>query len=88
LARTQVVAMPNATPGERACLYVGLLAGATLALDELTAYLLQQGVAKYKLPERGEVLHELPGTSSGNVQKGPLREDIMRGVAESEPKAD
>jgi cyclohexanecarboxylate-CoA ligase/acyl-CoA synthetase len=83
-----MVPMPDATLGERACLYVALHAGATIALDELTAYLLQQGVAKYKLPERLEVLPELPASSSGKVQKGLLREDIVRRLAEGEPRAD
>jgi acyl-CoA synthetase (AMP-forming)/AMP-acid ligase II len=76
-----MVPMPDPMLGERACLYVALHAGAVLALDELNAYLLQQGVAKYKLPERLEVLSDLPATSSGKVQKGPLREHIARRLA-------
>ena len=43
------------------------------------------------LPERLEVVPELPATSSGKVQKGPLREDIVRRLAaeaEGEPRAD
>jgi acyl-coenzyme A synthetase/AMP-(fatty) acid ligase len=75
--------IPMADPrlGERACLYVSLQAGAKLALNELNAFLLDQGVAKYKLPERLEILPELPTTSSGKLLKGPLREEIMRKLA-------
>ena len=73
--------MPDPDLGERACLYVVLHGEANLALDELNAYLLHQGVAKYKLPERLEILPELPATSSGKLQKGPLREDLARRLA-------
>jgi cyclohexanecarboxylate-CoA ligase len=76
-----VVPMPDARLGERACLYVALQATATVTLEEIAAYLLERGVAKYKLPERLEVLPELPTTSSRKVQKGPLREDVARKFA-------
>jgi acyl-CoA synthetase (AMP-forming)/AMP-acid ligase II len=76
-----IVPMPDVLLGERACLYASLHEGLSLTLDEVAAFLLERGVAKYKLPERLEVVAELPTTSSRKVQKGPLREDIARKLA-------
>src|SRR5262249_11198398 len=76
-----IVPMPDVLLGERACLYATLQDGATLTLDEVAAYLLERGMAEDKLPERLELLAELPTTSSRKVQKGPLREDVARKLA-------
>src|SRR5262249_42985235 len=51
-----IVPMPDDRLGERACLYASLQEGAALTLDAIAAYLLDRGVAKYKLPERLEVV--------------------------------
>ena len=47
-----------------------------LDLPTLVAHLLTQGVSKELLPERLEVLEELPRSSGGKVAKGQLRERI------------
>jgi len=41
--------------------------------------MLAQGVSKELLPERLEVLDELPRSSGGKVAKGQLRERIREG---------
>ena len=51
-----------------------------LALDELRDFLLDQGVAKVYVPERLEVIEEMPMTPSGKVQKFALR-DIAQSFA-------
>lgn len=70
------VAMPDPVFGEKVCVYVELVGGATLDLDELCAHLLDQDVSKELLPERLIVVDELPRSSGGKVAKGQLREDI------------
>src|SRR5207249_1012759 len=73
---TAVVAMPDAVLGERTCAYVILKPGASLALQELIRFLEHQQIAKFKLPERLEVVTSFPLTSIGKVSKKDLREDI------------
>lgn len=70
-----LVGMPDARLGERVCAFVTLREGyETLSLADLTSFLLEQGLTKQYLPERLEVLDELPHTASGKVQKFRLRE--------------
>ena len=83
-----VVAMPDPVLTERACAFVVPEAGQTPTLPELTAFLLGKQLAKQKLPERLELVAELPKTQSGKVQKFRLRElirDKLAPVAGHEP---
>jgi cyclohexanecarboxylate-CoA ligase len=69
-----IVAMPDARLGERACAFVVTRGGQPLTLAELGRFLLEQKVAKTYLPERLELVPELPKTPSGKIQKFRLRE--------------
>jgi 2,3-dihydroxybenzoate-AMP ligase len=73
-----VVAMPDPVLGERACAYVMLRAGAQLDFRMLGAFLEARRIARYKLPERLEVVDQLPLTAVGKISKKDLREDIRR----------
>jgi 2,3-dihydroxybenzoate-AMP ligase len=77
---TAVVAMPDAVLGERACACIVLRGGASLTLPELVAFLEQRGIARFKLPERLELLDALPLTSVGKVSKAVLRERVAAAV--------
>jgi 2,3-dihydroxybenzoate-AMP ligase len=72
------VAMPDPVLGERICLYVILRSGTGLTFPELVAFLQAQQIAKFKLPERLEVVESFPLTSVGKVSKKDLRDDIAR----------
>jgi acyl-CoA synthetase len=76
VAVAAAVAMPDPLFGERVCVFVELKHVDTLDLPTLVEHLLQQGVSKELLPERLEVLDELPRSSGGKIAKGQLREDI------------
>jgi cyclohexanecarboxylate-CoA ligase len=78
-----VVAMPDPVLTERACAFVVPEAGQVPSLPELTAFLLSKQLAKQKLPERLELVAELPKTQSGKVQKFRLRELIRGKLAPS-----
>jgi 2,3-dihydroxybenzoate-AMP ligase len=67
-----VVGHTDPSVGERICAYV-VANGDCPALHELRAYLLAQGVADYKLPDRVFAVAELPRTSVGKVDKRRLR---------------
>jgi 2,3-dihydroxybenzoate-AMP ligase len=66
------VPMPDAVLGERMCAFVMPRPAMTLTLEELTGFLLQEGIAKFKLPERLELVSELPLSRVGKVLKQSL----------------
>ncbi len=77
IAVAAAVAMPDPLFGERVCVFAELKnPGDTLELPDLVEHLLRQGVSKELLPERLEVLDELPRSSGGKIAKGQLRETI------------
>jgi len=69
-----VVAMPDPRLGERACAFVVLKPGAELSLSALCDFLSAQKMATQYLPERLEVIEQMPETPSGKIQKFHLRE--------------
>jgi non-ribosomal peptide synthetase component E (peptide arylation enzyme) len=71
-----VVAMPDELLGERACVFVTLKPGATLELEAMREFLAARGLARYKWPERLEVIPSMPLTNVGKVKKAELRRDI------------
>jgi cyclohexanecarboxylate-CoA ligase len=71
------VGMPDATLGERVCCYAVVSPGQeNLTLAEVSDYLLAHGLAIQKVPERLEIVPDLPMTATGKVQKHILRADI------------
>jgi 2,3-dihydroxybenzoate-AMP ligase len=77
-----LVAMPDKVLGERGCAYLVMAPGSRpLDVETLGAFLLAQGLAKYKLPERVEPVAELPLSNIGKVSKKALREDIESKLA-------
>jgi 2,3-dihydroxybenzoate-AMP ligase len=72
-----VVAMPDKEFGERACAYVVPKQGQTFTFDEMKTFLLEKQIAKYKLPERLEILDAMPTVGdSGKIDKKVLKTDI------------
>jgi 2,3-dihydroxybenzoate-AMP ligase len=71
-----LVGLPDPVFGEKACACVILQPGATLAFDELIAYLRQQKIASFKLPERLEIMDEFPVSPVGKILKRALRERL------------
>ncbi|OPX41585.1 MAG: hypothetical protein B1H13_01275 [Desulfobacteraceae bacterium 4484_190.3] len=55
-----VVPMPDLEMGERACAFVTLKEGEQFTFEEMVEYLKSKKIAKFKLPERLEVLDTLP----------------------------
>ncbi|MEE9609865.1 MAG: 2,3-dihydroxybenzoate-AMP ligase, partial [Desulfatiglandales bacterium] len=78
---TAVVAMPDPLLGERSCAYLILHPGETMEFEELKAFLMEKKIARFKLPERLEVVEEFPLTSMNKVSKMALREDIAAKLA-------
>ena len=72
------VPMPDATLGERMCAYIIPRRGKSLTLPELAAFLMEQEIAKHKLPERLEIADEFPLSPFGKVSKKDLTERITQ----------
>jgi cyclohexanecarboxylate-CoA ligase len=75
IADVAVVAVPDPDVGERACAVV-VPRGEAPTLDEITAFLRAEEVSTRKLPERLELVAELPVSESGKVQKHVLVERL------------
>lgn len=71
-----VVAMPDPVMGERCCAYVILKPGASLSLEAVIGFLNEKKIAKFKLPERLEIVDRFPLTTVGKISKKDLRDDI------------
>lgn len=74
--KVAVVGMPDERMGEKVCAFVVTKNGESLTLEEVVDYLAQHQIAKYKYPERLELVDELPMTASGKIQKYLLREKL------------
>jgi acyl-CoA synthetase (AMP-forming)/AMP-acid ligase II len=75
------VAMPDPELGERTCIYVVPQDGVDdLTLEDITQPLREE-VAVYKLPERLEVVDEIPRNPVGKILKTELRADIEEKLA-------
>jgi len=70
------IAVPDPDLGERMCACVLLRDAASLRFDELKTFLLGKEIAKYKIPERLEILLDFPLSTFGKVSKKKLVEMI------------
>ena len=68
------IAVPDHRMGERMCACVLLRDETSLSFDELQKFLLGKEIAKYKLPERLEILADFPLSTFGKVAKKKLVE--------------
>ena len=73
-----VACVPVADPvlGERMCACVIARPGALLTLEDLTSFLTALGIAKFKLPERLELMDDFPLSTFGKVSKKALAEAV------------
>jgi 2,3-dihydroxybenzoate-AMP ligase len=70
------VPMPDPKMGEKMCAFVILKPAQTLDLPTLVAFLMDKEIARFKLPERLEVLADFPVSTFGKVSKKALGEQI------------
>ena len=84
VADVGVVGMPDPGLGERICAFVSLRPGfsaADVGVAQFARHLVALGFAKYKLPERVEVMESLPATKVGKPDKMELRRIITERLA-------
>ncbi|MDO8688707.1 MAG: (2,3-dihydroxybenzoyl)adenylate synthase, partial [Dehalococcoidia bacterium] len=64
--------------GEKVCAYVKTMPGESISFQEVVDFLMSKQIAKFKLPERLEVVEEFPLSNIGKILKRDLAEDISR----------
>jgi 2,3-dihydroxybenzoate-AMP ligase len=77
VAGVALVPMPDRLLGEKSCAWV-VPRGAAPGLTDLRRFLLDRGLADYKLPDRVEVLPALPLTGVGKIDRLELRGRLAR----------
>jgi 2,3-dihydroxybenzoate-AMP ligase len=68
--------MPDPHLGEKMCACVIPKKGSSLSLKELVEFLKDREIAKFKLPERLEILSDFPVSTFGKVSKKALVEMV------------
>ena len=76
-----VVAMPDPVFGEKACAFVIPVEGASLDLSAMNDFLLGRDIAKFKLPERLQLVQEFPTSPAGKVLRRELRRIVSEDIA-------
>ncbi len=72
-----IVPMPDSVMGEKACAFVIPQPGKSLTFDEMVDFLLEKRMAKFKIPERLEIVDSFPMSGDGQkVIKKSLADDV------------
>ncbi len=74
------VPMPDERLGERMCAFVVTQKGRSVNFEELISFLQAKEIAKFKLPERLELIDDLPVSTFGKVSKKLLTELISEKI--------
>ena len=75
-----VAAYPDSRLGERACAFVATMPGTALSLEDLIAFLKTEKMPTWQMPERLEIMAELPKSAGGKVMKNKLRDYVAAKV--------
>jgi 2,3-dihydroxybenzoate-AMP ligase len=75
------IPVPDPKMGERMCACIMMRDGAALTFEELKTFLLGKEIAKYKLPERLEIMQDFPHSAFGKVSKKKLAEIVAKKMA-------
>ncbi|MCG7505380.1 AMP-binding protein [Mesorhizobium sp. IRAMC:0171] len=87
IADGKVVAMPDPVMGERACAFLVMRPGhSTPGVEELGEFLRSSGLARFKWPERIEVINAMPTTGVGKLDRNRLRQ-LARDLVQQEKMA-
>jgi acyl-CoA synthetase (AMP-forming)/AMP-acid ligase II len=73
VALSGAIGQPDAHSGEVPCVYVELVDGATVSVDELMAHLKAHVEERAAVPKYVEIMGELPKTAVGKILKNDLR---------------
>ncbi|MCU1717158.1 (2,3-dihydroxybenzoyl)adenylate synthase [Pseudomonas sp. 5P_3.1_Bac2] len=75
ITHAALVALPDTLLGEKSCAFI-VSRNPALKAVALRRYLMAQGIAEYKLPDRVRLLEQMPLTAVGKIDKKQLREQL------------
>lgn len=75
IEQAAIVPVPDQALGERACCFAVPKPNSQLTLEGICRYLTAQGIAKFKLPERLEIIDQMPLTPTRKIIKSLLKVD-------------
>jgi 2,3-dihydroxybenzoate-AMP ligase len=76
VVQAAAVGMPDPILGERICAFIKPRQGMTISFEEIISHLKEKKTSVLYLPERVEIIEEMPLTNVGKVDKKRLREEI------------
>jgi 2,3-dihydroxybenzoate-AMP ligase len=85
ITQVAAVAAPDPELGDRVCVFVVPQAGADVTLQAIRDGMAAAGVARFKWPERLEIVAELPVTKVGKLDKKALRDLLAAGTVPALP---
>lgn len=77
IADIAIVGRPHPKTGERVCAVLVTAGDKQLEPSDLFSFLVERGVAKFKVPEQVEIWAELPRNASGKVLKHEIRATLI-----------
>ncbi|MFQ5850411.1 MAG: AMP-binding protein [Candidatus Binatia bacterium] len=84
-----VIGVPDPEMGERVCAYVVCNKGQPLNLSEVTSFLEEKGLARFKWPERLRIVDSLPRVASGHkIDKRKLERELKESLSFEQMPAD
>lgn len=72
-----IIAVPDPKWGERPLAVIVPRPGAEIRLEQVRAFLAEEGWASWQLPDRVEIVSDLPKTSVGKFDKKVLRQRLL-----------
>ncbi|MCZ7385585.1 MAG: hypothetical protein O8C63_12675 [Candidatus Methanoperedens sp.] len=82
VAMVAIVGMSDELMGERACAFIVPKKGRSVVLEEMVSFLKAKGIATFKIPERLEIVDNLPWVADGQkVDKKVLSKQIAEKIA-------
>jgi acyl-CoA synthetase (AMP-forming)/AMP-acid ligase II len=86
IAEVAVVGLPDARTGERACAVIVASDQRAPDLDDLRDLLVNEGLAKFKIPEQIVIWDGLPKNDAGKVLKHQIRATLTKVAADARSK--
>lgn len=78
IAEIAIVGLPDTRTGERACAVIVPAASPGPDVESLRGFLIDSGVAKFKVPEQVVIAESLPRNDAGKVLKHQIRAELTK----------
>lgn len=77
IAEIAIVGLPNDKTGERACAVIVGASNEKITLKDIQHFLIDKGIAKFKIPEQVEFVTQLLKNDAGKILKHKIRDALL-----------